>query len=83
MSDDDTLIHTIGYAAEHLGTIIVKLSYVVVGEPSASAPSETAHLDIGPVHERCKKIGVHRVGYVNPCFRFSLLQALPRNSSTL
>ena len=67
-SDDDALLNTVAFAtaAEHLGTIVVKPTLVKLLGEGTPVRNEVERMlsRAGPVHERCKKVGIHRVGCV-------------------
>lgn len=62
-TDDDALAAQNDVRHEKLGTIEVKMRRTLPGYAPPIGPAHYSHQDSGPVHERSKKAGAHRVGY--------------------
>lgn len=70
--DDDSVADPNDPRAQDIGTIQVKIKYVRLG--SKVAPKKIKAKDIGVVHEKAKKAGIHTTTLVQ-IFVFSALPA--------
>lgn len=64
MTDDDSVADPHDPRATDLGTIKIEIKFVRLGRAVPIRPCDPEN--VGPVHEKAKKAGVHTTTYVLP-----------------